>query len=140
MFVRFLRYNNWLYRHHLKILALINYFFFRMVFACNVHPRLYIEKGISFPHYGLGVVIHPKTKIGKNCKIYQNVTIGYRNGEGPPTIGENVLIGTGSVILGDIKIGNNVRIGANAVVLQDVPDNCTVVGNPSRVIVRGDDK
>ncbi len=59
---------------------------------------------------------------------------GERNGKGGPTIGDNVVIGAGACILGEIKIGNNVNIGANAVVLTDIPDNCTVVGVPGKII------
>ncbi|MNG29745.1 Serine acetyltransferase [compost metagenome] len=73
--------------------------------------------------------------IGENCVIRQGVTIGNRkSGDDVPTIGDNVDIGAGAVIIGKIKIGDNVKIGANAVVLKDVPDNCTAVGNPARHI------
>jgi serine O-acetyltransferase len=78
-------------------------------------------------------VIGPGVKIGEKCTIYQNVTIGAKdNGKGyfVPTIGNNVMIGCGSVLLGDIQIGNNVSIGANAVVIGDVDDNSIIVGNP----------
>ena len=83
------------------------------------------------PHHALGVVLHPRTVIGDNFTIYQNVTIGSRNNQGPPLIGNGVLIGAGACILGDIKIGNNVSIGANAVVLCSVPDNSIAVGVPA---------
>lgn len=87
--------------------------------------------GLKLPHNGLGVVIHQNTIIGNNVKVLQNVTIGGRNGSGLPIIGDNVVIGAGAVLLGDIKIGNNVRIGANAVVLCDVPEDAIAVGVPA---------
>ena len=91
-----------------------------------------------FPHGMLGVFISDGATIGRNCVIYQQVTIGsntlYGNPHfGSPTIGDNVLIGAGAKIIGKIKVGNNVRIGANAVVARDVPDNCVVVSD-GRVI------
>lgn len=73
-------------------------------------------------------------EIGENCWINQRVTLGYK-GDGCPTIGNNVTIGVGAVVIGDIKIGNNVRIGANAIVVHDVPDNCTVC-SPAATIVK----
>ena len=92
-----------------------------------------------FPHGIYGIFISPKVKIGKNCVIFQQVTIGAartagskRNGN--PTIGDNCYIGAGAKIIGNIKIGNNVRIGANAVVYEDVKDNSVVVSSPTRII------
>jgi serine O-acetyltransferase len=95
-------------------------------------PDLDIGGGLYIAHPN-GCVIHAK-KIGRNCSIISNVTIGMRNRWEFPTIGDNVFIGSGARILGGIKVGNNVRIGANAVVIHDVPDNCTVVGIPARII------
>lgn len=81
-----------------------------------------------------GIVIHQKSRIGENTLIYQNVTLGGRKGSSGPIVGKNCVIGSGACILGDIKIGDNVKIGANAVVLKDIPDNCTVVGVPARIV------
>jgi serine O-acetyltransferase len=75
-------------------------------------------------------------KIGSNCWINQEVTIGHRGTEIGPTIGNNVSIRVGAKVLGDIRIGDNVTIGANAVVLKDVPDNCVVVGVPAYIVKR----
>ena len=72
--------------------------------------------------------------IGKNCHIFQNVTIGTRGSNKHCTIGDNVIIGTGAVVLGNIKIGNNVKIGANATVVKSIPDNSTVVPASPRII------
>ena len=81
--------------------------------------------GICINH-GHSTEINAKS-IGKNCHIFQNVTIGTNGSNIGPTIGDNCFFGCGCVVVGDIKIGNNVRIGANAVVVKNVPDNCTVV-------------
>ena len=77
--------------------------------------------------------------IGENCWINQKVTLGYK-GDGCPTIGNNVSIGVGAVVIGDVKIGDNVRIGANAIVVHDVPDNCTVCSPAATIVKRNDRK
>lgn len=84
-------------------------------------------------HGLLGVIIAGEAKIGKNCFIEHQVTIGRSRG-GVPTIGDNVYIGPGAKIFGNIHIGNNVRIGANCVVFEDVPDNATIVLPRPRII------
>lgn len=89
----------------------------------------------SLPHGLHGIYISRYAKIGANCRIYQNVTIGEVGGAAPQ-IGDCCLIGAGAVIIGGIKIGNNVKIGAGAVVSSDMPDNCTVVAQPPRIIKR----
>lgn len=91
-----------------------------------------IGEGLVLLH-GHGLIINRFSKIGKNCTIYHGVTIGSTGGY-PPVIGNNVFIGCGAKILGEIKIGDNVKIGAGAVVVKDVPDNATVVGVPAHVI------
>lgn len=101
-----------------------------------VSAKADIGIGTEFHHHALGCVVHEKTKIGDNCHIFQNVTVGSKwpNGvcEGDaPVIGDNVFIGAGAVIIGDIKIGNDVIIGANAVVTIDVPNYCIAVGAPA---------
>lgn len=82
-------------------------------------------------------MVHPKVVIGKNCRIFGNVTIGcrWKDGlcdEGVPHIGDNVVIGAGAVLLGGISIGDNVTIGANSVVLTDIPSDSTAVGVPAK--------
>lgn len=117
-----------------RILELINH----IICGCSISASADIGKGTIFFHRGIGCVVHPGTKIGENCKIFQNVTIGSKWSEGvcegeAPRIGDGVLIGAGAVILGDISIGNNVIIGANAVVLNDVPANSYAVGIPAKI-------
>lgn len=95
-----------------------------------------IDTGFYVGHYG-GIVVNTNARIGKNCNISHNVTIGQTNRgkyKGSPTIGDNVYIAPGAKIIGGIKIGNNVAIGANSVVTKDIPDNSVVVGIPGKVI------
>ena len=93
-----------------------------------------LDPNVVLSHNGLGVVIHERAKIGYGTVIQQNVTIGGRGQSGVPIIGKNVFIGAGACVLGGIIIGDNARIGANAVVIEDVPDNCTAIGVPAKII------
>lgn len=96
----------------------------------EIHPSAIIGKNLLIDH-GVGVVIGETAVIGDNCIIYHNVTLGAKHiihGKRHPTIGNNVIIGNGTSILGNIKIGNNVIIGAKSLVLTDVEDNKKVVG------------
>ena len=86
-------------------------------------------------HGILGVFISKRAKIGKHCTIYQNVNILTSKGSAPK-IGDNVFIGAGAILLGDIKVGNDVKIGAGAIVTKDIPDGATVVCLPSRTILK----
>lgn len=95
-----------------------------------------IGGGLSIPHPN-GIVIHRRAKIGPNCLIFHQVTIGIGGTvPGPPTIGGQVDIGAGAKILGGIHVGNHAKIGANAVVICDVPEGATAIGVPARVISR----
>lgn len=100
-----------------------------------VGPDTLIQNIPSLPHGLHGIFISRYAQIGKNCRIYQNVTIGEVNREAP-IIGDNCLIGAGAVIIGNIRIGNHVYIGAGAVVRKDIPDNYTVIAQPMRLIER----
>ncbi len=106
----------------------------RLMFSAEIPYSCELGEGVDLIHGGLGVVIHPKARVGKKTKIYQNVTIGGREGRGHPNIGDKVYIGTGACILGGITVGDNAKIGANAVVIQDVPEGGVVVGIPAKVI------
>lgn len=102
----------------------------------EIHPGATIGKNLFIDH-GFGVVIGETTIIGNNVIIYHGVTLGgtgKEKGKRHPTIGNNVLIGCGAKILGNITINDNVKIGANAVVLNDIPKNVTAVGIPARII------
>ena len=96
-----------------------------------------------FPHGLYGIFISSGAVIGKGCVIFHQVTIGSNTledskGKGAPVIGENVYIGAGAKIIGNVRVGNNVRIGANCVVVKDVPDNTTVVPAEVRYIYRNE--
>ncbi|WP_242682014.1 serine O-acetyltransferase [Desertivibrio insolitus] len=106
-------------------------------YRLGLHLGLEIPLGVAGPGFNIahapGIVINPDVRIGKNCRIHQNVTIGQgRNGS--PVLGDNVWLGAGAVVVGGIQVGDNVAIGANAVVTKDVPPHTTVAGNPARVI------
>lgn len=109
----------------LTIMTLVKFFY-----HIEIHPKAVIGKNVFFDH-AIGTVIGETAVIGNNCLIYHNVTLGSLNNvktKRHPTIGNNVLIGTGATLLGNITIGDNVSIGANATVLKDVQPNQTVVG------------
>jgi len=105
-------------------------------FGYDIPSETSIGKGFYIGHFG-GIVITSKAIIGNNCNISQGVTIGYSSRgkkKGYPKIGNNVYIGPGAVILGNISIGNNVAIGANAVVIDNIECNAVAVGNPAKVV------
>ena len=107
----------------------------RQMTGIEIHPGAKIGQGFFIDH-GMGVVIGETAIIGDNVLLYQGVTLGgtgLEKGKRHPTIGNNVVIGTGAKVLGNITIGDNSYIGANAVVIKDVPPNSTVVGVPGRV-------
>lgn len=104
--------------------------------GCDIHPGATIGKRFFIDH-ATGVVIGETTVIGDDVMIYQGVTLGgvsTKKGKRHPTLGNHIVIGCNASILGNISIGDNVRIGAGSVVLSDVPSNCTVVGVPGRIV------
>jgi serine O-acetyltransferase len=112
--------------------------FSRFLTGIEIHPGATIGQGVFIDH-GMGVVIGETAIIGDYALIYQGVTLGGTGkecGKRHPTLGENVVVGAGAKVLGNIQLGNNVRIGAGSVVLRDVPSDCTVVGIPGRIIYR----
>lgn len=128
--IKFYNLERFLWVHKLRFLAKIVWRMIYILFSCQIPPTAELEKGVNIAH-GVGIVIHQNSKIGKGTIIYQNVTIGSGNG---PQVGKNCLLGAGCCILGNIRIGDGVKVGANAVVLEDVPDGCTAVGVPARII------
>ena len=104
----------------------------------EIHPGAQIGKGLFIDH-GSGVIIGETAIIGDNCTLYQGVTLGGTgkdSGKRHPTLGNNVMVGSGAKILGPFTIGDNSKIGAGSVVLKEVPPNSTVVGVPGRVVRR----
>ena len=129
------RFVHFLHIHKMKRIARMLSWLNRLLFSVWIPGSCNIGKNFKLGYWGLGVVIHSNTVVGNNCTIAQNVTIGRNFGDkNVPVIGDDVYIGTGSVIFGDITIGNNVIVGANSVVNKSIPDNCTLVGNPMRII------
>ncbi|WP_341279798.1 serine O-acetyltransferase [Paenibacillus sp. FSL H8-0537] len=116
--------------------------FSRFMTGIEIHPGATIGERLFIDH-GMGIVIGETCEIGNDVVIYQGVTLGgtgKEKGKRHPTIGNNVVIGSGSKVLGSFKIGDNSNVGSNAVVLREVPDNCTVVGNPGRVVKRNGER
>ena len=112
--------------------------FGRWFTGIEIHPGAAIGKGLFIDH-GIGVVIGETSVIGDNVTLFQGVTLGgtgKEKGKRHPTLGNNVVVGAGAKILGNIHIGDNVSVGANSVVLRDVPPNSTVVGVPGRIASR----
>ena len=126
---------SWFYLHHLTIIAVFIRAFIRVLFSADIPYKLKIGKGTKMPHDALGSLFHPDVIIGNNCVILHGVTIGGRSGyKNLPIIKDNVWIGAHSIILGPITIGENSVIGAGSVVVKDVAANSVVAGNPARVI------
>ena len=111
--------------------------FSRFITGIEIHPGAVIGNGVFIDH-GNGVVIGETAEIGDNVTIYQGVTLGgtgKERGKRHPTVGNNVVVGTGAKVLGPIIIGENAKIGAGSVVLNNVPPHTTVVGVPGRVVI-----
>lgn len=113
-------------------IAVARHRFWSVVAGCDIPICARIGGGLLLPHPN-GVVVHPDSRIGPNCLVFQQVTIG-TDGGGVPTIGGHVDIGAGARVLGSVTIGDHAKIGANAVVLIDVPPGATAVGIPARIV------
>jgi len=125
-----------LYKWNVPFLPLFISYWTRAFTGIEIHPGAEIGKQFFIDH-GNGVVIGETSIIGNNVLIYQQVTLGgtgKEQGKRHPTIDDNVIIGAGAKILGNITIGKNTRIGAGSVVTESVPENCTVVGVPGRIV------
>lgn len=132
------RISHFFYKRHMFYLARWFSQTGRFFTGIEIHPGAQIGKGLFIDH-GSGVVIGETTIIGDDCTIYQGVTLGGTGkdkGKRHPTLGDNVLVGSGAKILGPFTVGSNSRIAANAVVLNEVPDNSTAVGAPARIVKR----
>ena len=127
---------HFLYCHHLKFLARLVSQWSRFWTGIEIHPGAVIGRRLVIDH-GSGIVIGETTEIGDDCLIYQGVTLGGTGkdqGKRHPTLGNNVLVGSGARVLGPFKVGDNARIAAGAVVLKEVPPDATAVGVPAEVI------
>ena len=125
----------WLYLHHIPILPQIIKASIRILWGGVIPYQADIGEGTIIGYQGIGVVIHKRCVIGKNCHISQNVTLGGTSGlYEVPVVGDNVEIGAGANIIGPVHIGNNVIIGAGAVVITNIPDNSVAVGVPAKVV------
>jgi serine O-acetyltransferase len=130
------RVTHWLYGFGIPLIPRLISHLARSLTGIEIHPGAKIGKGVFIDH-GMGVVIGETAIVGDYALIYQGVTLGGTGKEMEkrhPTLGENVVVGAGAKVLGNIQIGNNVRIGAGSVVLRDVPSDCTVVGVPDRIV------
>ena len=127
---------NIIYRLHIPVIPFIVMWIGRLLTGVEIHPAAQIAGGFFIDH-GFGVVIGETAVVGGNVTLYQGATLGgtgKERGKRHPTLGDNVVVGAGAKVLGNITVGNNVYIGANAVVLSSVPDDCTVVGVPGRCV------
>lgn len=136
--IKFYRAARWCYLHRLTFLAKLIRGLIFFLYNSFIPYTCEIGEGTTFAYKGMGVVIHSRAVIGKNCIIAQQVTVGGRSKiEAVPVIGDNVYLGAGCKVLGDVTIGNDVVVGANAVVLKSVESNTSVAGVPARVIRTG---
>ena len=135
--------SNFFYKAGFDLIARIISQTIRFFTGIEIHPGGKIGKNLFIDH-GMGVVIGETSEVGDNVTIYHNVTLGgsspsidserQRHEKRHPTIGNDVVIGSGAQIIGPIKVGNNARIAANAVVVKDVPENATMVGIPAKAV------
>lgn len=127
---------HWLYQRKVYFPARLISQFSRFLTGIEIHPGAKIGHGVLIDH-GSGVVIGETAEVGDGCTIYQGVTLGgtgKETGKRHPTLGKNVLVGSGAKILGPFKIGDGSRIASNAVVLQPIPPKSTAVGVPARIV------
>jgi serine O-acetyltransferase len=130
------RVHHWLWIHGWRFLARALSQWARLLTGIEIHPGAEIGHRFFVDH-GMGVVIGETTIIGDDVTLYQGVTLGgtgKETGKRHPTLRNNVVIGAGARVLGNITIGENCRVGAGSVVLRDVPDNSTVVGVPGHIV------
>ena len=133
------RRQHWLWTHGHKLLARTLSTWSRHRFGVEIHPGATIGRRFVIDH-GMGIVVGETTIIGDDCRLYQGVTLGGTGKEGGkrhPTLGNNVVVGVGASVLGNIMLGDNAKVGGGAVVVRDVPADCTVVGIPGHVTTKG---
>jgi serine O-acetyltransferase len=131
------RISHWLWIHDVNFFARLVSHGARFLTGIEIHPGATIGKGVFIDH-GMGVVIGETAEIGDNVTLYHGVTLGgvsLERVKRHPTIGENVVIGSGAKVLGPFTVGKGSRIGSNSVVIKEVPPNSTVVGVPGRMVM-----
>jgi len=137
--VAFHRFIHFLWRVGVPFIPRLLSEFNRFLTGLEIHPGATIGPGLFIDH-GMGLVIGETTEIGRNCVLFHNVTLGgtgKHHRKRHPTLGDNVYVGTGAILLGPITVGDNVKIGANSFVFMcDVPANCTIAGTPARIVKR----
>ncbi len=132
------RFHHWLWMHNWRFLARFLSQVARLITGIEIHPGAEIGRRFFVDH-GMGVVIGETTIVGDDVTLFQGVTLGgtgKQQGKRHPTLRNNVVVGAGARVLGNITIGENSRVGAGSVVLRDVPDNSTVVGVPGHIVLR----
>ena len=130
------RFAHWFHTHNMKFLARWISQASRRRTGIEIHPGAIIGRRLVIDH-GNGVVLGETVEIGDDCLIYQGATLGgtgISHGKRHPTLGNNVMVGSGAKVLGPFKVGDNSKIAANSVVLREVPPNCTVVGIPGHIV------
>lgn len=136
------RYGRWVHGLRIPVLKqFLNLFYLIgksfVVLGLGIYIPVKADIGKGFVIHNFSGIFICETTIGENFIVFQNVTMGFLRGKpNPPRLGNNVFLAAGAKVLGDITVGNNVAVGANSVVVNDVPDNCTVMGVPARVISR----
>jgi serine O-acetyltransferase len=133
---------HWLWTHRCHLAGRFVSHIGRILSGIEIHPGARIGRRLFIDH-GMGVVIGETAEIGDDCTLYHGVTLGGTRPSADqagqkrhPTLGNDVIVGSGAQVLGPARVGNGARIGAAAVVLQDVPDGATMVGNPARQVAR----
>lgn len=132
------RFAHWLHERSIAFFPRLISHLTRCFTGIEIHPGAVLGKGVFIDH-GMGVVIGETAIVGDYCLIYQGVTLGGTGkevGKRHPTLGQNVVVGAGAKVLGNIHIGDFARIGAGSIVLRDVPSHCTAVGVPGRNLCR----
>jgi serine O-acetyltransferase len=130
--------SHWLWCHGMRFLARLNSQFARVLTGIEIHPGAEIGRRLFIDH-GMGTVIGETAVVGDDVTLYQGVTLGgtgKEKGKRHPTLGNNISIGSGAKLLGNITIGDNCRVGAGSVVLRNVPANSTIVGVPGHIVLR----
>jgi serine O-acetyltransferase len=137
------RLSHWLWKRHFFLLGRMISTFSRFLTGIEIHPGAIIGRRFFIDH-GMGVVIGETAEVGDDVTLYHGVTLGgtsWEKGKRHPTLRDGVVVGAGAKILGPFVVGHYAKVGSNAVVTKPVPDGCTVVGNPGRIIPpRGEDQ